>query len=133
MAKFFLQCRRLGFHSWVGKIPGEGMGIHSCIPAWRIQWTRGAWQATVHGVTKSQTGLSYYHAHIHTHTQATLLEMGKRFVLFVLFVLFHVLFEPAPNDRHCFLLIEPICKLVEYSRSSGRNLSKLYLNYLIYD
>ena len=81
MAKCSLRCRRLGFHSWVGKIPGEGMGTHSSILAWRIQWTRGAWQATVHGVTKSQTGLSYYHTHTHTHThtEATLLEMGKRF------------------------------------------------------
>ena len=36
----------------------EGMAIHSCILAWRISMNRGAWQATVHGVTASQTGLS---------------------------------------------------------------------------
>ena len=71
--------------------------------------------------------------HTHTHTGNSFRNGKEVFFLFVLFVLFHVLFEPAPNDRHCFLLIEPICKLVEYSRSSGRNLSKLYLNYLIYD
>ena len=30
---------------------------------------RGAWWATVHGVTKSQTGLSpHTHTHTHTHT-----------------------------------------------------------------
>ena len=31
------------------------METHSSILAWRILWTRGAWQATVHGVAKSQT------------------------------------------------------------------------------
>ena len=33
----------------------EGMATHSSILAWRILMDRGAWQATVHGVTKSQT------------------------------------------------------------------------------
>ena len=28
---------------------------HSSILAWEIPWTEGAWQATVHGVTKSGT------------------------------------------------------------------------------
>ena len=32
----------------------EYMATHSSILAWRIPWT-GAWQATLHGVTKSQT------------------------------------------------------------------------------
>ena len=32
---------------------------HSSILAWRIPMDRGAWQATVHGFTKSQTKLSY--------------------------------------------------------------------------
>ena len=36
----------------------EGMATHSSIPAWRIPMDRGAWWATVHGVTKSQTQLS---------------------------------------------------------------------------
>ena len=31
---------------------------HSSILAWRIPMDRGAWQATVHGVAKSQTQLS---------------------------------------------------------------------------
>ena len=35
----------------------EGMGTHSSILAWRIPMDRGAWQATVHGVTKSWTRL----------------------------------------------------------------------------
>ena len=36
----------------------EGMTTHSSILAWRIHRDRGAWQATVRGVTKSQTRLS---------------------------------------------------------------------------
>ena len=36
----------------------EHMATHSSILAWRIFMDRGAWQATVHGVTKSRTRLS---------------------------------------------------------------------------
>ena len=39
----------------------EGMAIHSSILAWRIAMGRGAWQATVLGVLKSQTQLSDLH------------------------------------------------------------------------
>ena len=31
----------------------EEMATHSSILAWTISWTGGAWQVTVHGVTKS--------------------------------------------------------------------------------
>ena len=41
--------------------PEEGIVTHSSILAWRISMDRGAQQATVHGVTKSQTQLSYFH------------------------------------------------------------------------
>ena len=40
------------------------MATHSSIPAWENPVGRGAWWATVHGVTKSQTQLST-HTHIH--------------------------------------------------------------------
>ena len=36
----------------------EGMATHSSILAWRTPMDRGAWQAMVHGVTKSRTQLS---------------------------------------------------------------------------
>ena len=36
----------------------EGMATHSSILAWSIPMGREAWQATAHGVTKSQTRLS---------------------------------------------------------------------------
>ena len=48
----------LGLIPGLGKSPGEGNGNHSSILAWKIPWTEGVWQATVHGVTKSQTRLS---------------------------------------------------------------------------
>ena len=41
-----------GFDPWVGKIPGGGNGnplLYSCLG---YPMDRGAWQATVHGVTK---------------------------------------------------------------------------------
>ena len=43
--------------SWEDSLE-EGMESHSSIPAWRIPMDRGAWWATVHGVTKSRTRLS---------------------------------------------------------------------------
>ena len=33
----------------------EGMATHSSILAWRMHMDRGAWQAIVHGVARSQT------------------------------------------------------------------------------
>ena len=33
----------------------KGMATHSSIPAWRITLDRGAWWATVHGITSNQT------------------------------------------------------------------------------
>ena len=46
-----------------GSIPGqedpleESTAMHSSVLAWRIPMDRGAWQATVHAVTKSWTQL----------------------------------------------------------------------------
>ena len=42
----------------------EGMETHSSIPAWRIPMDRGAWWATVHGVSKSWTQLNDSSQHI---------------------------------------------------------------------
>ena len=44
------------------------MATHSNILAWRTPMDRGAWQATVHRVTKSPTGLSNMHAQTHAGT-----------------------------------------------------------------
>ena len=40
--------------TWVRSL-GEGMATLSSILAWRIPTDRGAWWATVHGVSKSLT------------------------------------------------------------------------------
>ena len=45
---------------------------HSCL---ENPIDRGAWQATVHLATKSQTRLSYTHTHTHTHTHPSKLEL----------------------------------------------------------
>ena len=54
---------------WVGSLGWEDpleedMATHSSILAWRIPMDRGAWQTTVHVVTKSQTQLSDKAQHI---------------------------------------------------------------------
>ena len=33
----------------------KGMATHSSILAWEIPWTEAPWQATEHGIAKSQT------------------------------------------------------------------------------
>ena len=37
--------------AWEDPLEKE-MATHSSILAWRIPWTRGAWQVTVHGIAK---------------------------------------------------------------------------------
>ena len=50
-----LQCGRPGLDPWVGKIPWRrGMTTHTRILDWRVPMDRGAWWATVHGVTKTE-------------------------------------------------------------------------------
>ena len=46
---------------WEDSPGGEAMATHSSILAWRIPMDKGAWWATIHGVTKSQTQLSNLH------------------------------------------------------------------------
>ena len=48
---------RAGDLDWEDSLEKE-MATHSSILAWRMPMDRGAWQTTVHGVTKSQTQLS---------------------------------------------------------------------------
>ena len=63
-----LEYKRLESGPWVQKIPGGGHGNplqYSCL---ENLMDRGAWQTTVHGVTKSQTQLSPTPPHTHTQT-----------------------------------------------------------------
>ena len=67
--------RRFGFDLWVRRVPWRGKwqptpGFLSGKPI-----DRGAWQATVHGVAKSQTQLS---VHAHTPTHAYTLPIFQR-------------------------------------------------------
>ena len=49
------QCRRFEFNPWVRKIHGEGTDNPLQYSALGNPMERGAWQATVHGVTESGT------------------------------------------------------------------------------
>ena len=58
----------------VGSVPGPGRSLregngyllqYSCLENPR---DRGAWQATVHGIAKSQMSMHALHTHTHTHT-----------------------------------------------------------------
>ena len=49
----------LGSIPGLGRSPGGERATHSNILAWRIPMDRGAWQAIVHGVSKSGTQLSH--------------------------------------------------------------------------
>ena len=60
------------------------MATHSSVLAWRIPMDRGAWRATVHGVTKSQTRLSNLHTHTNTHTHTQWIRVGPKPVTTVL-------------------------------------------------
>ena len=51
--------KRRRFNSWVGKIPGEGNGYPLQLSCLENPMDREAWQATVHGVAKSQTQLEW--------------------------------------------------------------------------
>ena len=73
------QCRRHkrnGFDSWLGRSPGGGHGYplqYSCLDN---PMDRGAWRATVHGVTNSQTRLKWLSMHTHN-------SLWKLFVYFI--------------------------------------------------
>ena len=54
---------------------GEGNGYllqHSCLDN---SMDKGAWQATVHGVTKSQTQLSDFHFHFSFHGKQRIVQL----------------------------------------------------------
>ena len=50
----------------------EGVATHSSILAWRIPMDRGAWRATVRGITKSQAQLKQLSLHSHTRVSVSI-------------------------------------------------------------
>jgi len=56
--EFAYQCRRHRFYPWVGRYPKEENGNPFQYFFLGNPMDRGAWWATVHGVTKSQTCLT---------------------------------------------------------------------------
>ena len=58
MLCFYLQCRRLDSIPGWGRSPGEGNGYPLQYSCWENSMDRGAQQAVVHGVARSQTQLS---------------------------------------------------------------------------
>ena len=62
--------KRRRFDPWVRKIPWrEGMAANSRVLAWRIPMDRGAWQATVHRVTKSWAWLKQLSTQAQFHSE----------------------------------------------------------------
>ena len=55
----------VGFLGWEGPLE-EGLETHSCVLAWRIPMDRGAWQLTVHGVTKERHDCLTKHSTAHS-------------------------------------------------------------------
>ena len=60
-SKESIQCRIPGFDPWIGKIPWRRDGYSLQYSGLENSMDRGAWQATVHRVAKSQTQLSNFH------------------------------------------------------------------------
>ena len=66
-----------------GRSPGEGNGNPLWYPCLENPMDRGAWRATVHRVTKSQTQLSVHvYACTHTHTHRQTRQTKRRWFLF---------------------------------------------------
>ena len=61
-------CRRCLFDPWVGKISEGGNGNPFQYSCWNNPMDKGAWWATVYGVTKTWTRLITHWARTHTHT-----------------------------------------------------------------
>ena len=84
---------------WENPLEKE-MEPHSSILAWEIPRTRGAWQATVHGVTKSQAQLSA-HTHYYMSFQNVFLLLPPFLSLFILCSL--------PLSLHSFFCPHSFC------------------------
>ena len=83
MVKNLLAMWKTWVQSLVWEDPLEkGMATHFSILAWRLSWTEEpeVWQATAHGVAKSQTQLNNSHTHTHTHTYAEAMNIQNMYI-----------------------------------------------------
>ena len=72
----------MGSISGLGRSPGGGHGIPLQCPCLENPMDRGAWQATVRGVAKSQTRLKQLSMHARRH----IIALGTSFLVVVLFL-----------------------------------------------
>ena len=82
--------------------PGEGNGYPLQYSRLENPMDRGAWWATVHGVTKNQTGLgtnTHTHTHTHTHTRSNS-DPSFGFALLCFLLHFHKGCWIASTQRH---------------------------------
>ena len=84
--RVYLPCRRPRFNSWSGRSSGEGNGYPLQCSCLKNSKGRGAWQATVHGVPKSQTWLSDFHFHPVSFSSSRIISFPFLFVLFFVLV-----------------------------------------------
>ena len=77
-----------------GRSPGEGNGnslCHSWYSCLENLMDRGAWRATVHGVTKSQTWQMQLHMYAHTSTQLKTIRKKRNLTLTTLMWVEHLI------------------------------------------
>ena len=92
-------------------LPGEGKGNplqYSCLGN---SMDRGAWRATVHGVTKSQTWLSMYKCPISHSINYNSFSMDSRFFLNWLLHIFTTLLSSPKWISYSYLLIQGVLSL----------------------
>ena len=98
------------WETWVGCLGWEdplekGMAAHSSALPWRTALDRGAWEATVHGVTKSRTRLSNQAQLSAVHTVRFGLNLDPLLVPHFLFLLFRMVMSILYLSHHCALKI----------------------------
>ena len=86
----------------------KGMATHSSVLAWRIPMGRGAWRATVHGVTRSWTRLSDSHSWGCSTKLFPLCSKGNQLLVYA-----HPLFFGFPSHEGHTLLSRVPCAVHE--------------------
>ena len=103
--------QKTGFDPWVGKIPGGGHGYplqYSCL---ENSIDRGAWQATVHGVTESDmTEDFHFLTSKYQKAQQPCPQISLLFQLYLFLRRFHY----YPGFKYLLLLTAKLCPTLCY-------------------